>query len=169
MWSGDKWEPGWGESYIQILGCSKVPLLHTNSACMSSLALSLCISMFPFLKLGWWNKAVPEPFSEAVQSHTSPKTRWKRDFKVDFVLLSLVTWGYWAIRSIYCSSQLSVNWNDCFNSWESVGHELWLYSFSPSHILCSSLDSVESSANSMLIGSNFERTRNLSLENIKEI
>lgn len=40
---------------------------------------------------------------------------------------------------------------------------------SPSHILCSSLDSVESSANSMLIGSNFECTRNLRPENIKEI
>lgn len=128
----------------------------------------LCISLFPFLKQSRWKKVL-ETFSEAFQSRTSPKGRWKRGFKVGFVLLSLVTWGYWAICSINCSSQLSINWNDCFNSWESLGHELWLRSLSPSHILCSSLDSVVSSANSMLIGSNFECTRNLSLENIKEI
>lgn len=81
--------------------------------------------MLPFLNQGRWKKAVHETLSDAAHSHMSPKGGWKRGFERDFVLLSLVTWGYCAIHSINCSSQLSVNWNDCFNSWESVGHELW--------------------------------------------
>lgn len=40
------------QSYIQILGCSKVPSLHTSSACMSSLALFFMYFHVSFPKAG---------------------------------------------------------------------------------------------------------------------